>query len=300
MKYIVAILALTVQPALPVGITAHAKDSSAGSIDVEMERPIEATINGKSVRLTLAGDGLSYPVLNPDLAQRLSLKSSIVSVRATVGPVAIPGRTGVIKLGLDGKVNKRRALWFDKPISTAADGEIGPEALPHGVVRLILSPKKAGEGAITLPLHRETNRLGTTMSIGGRAIFVQFDPSRSHSLATASAAKLIGDAHGGRSGETRQEVIDFGVRRPVRRMTLERPLDLGGLKIASFGVRTSRAGGSVDAPAADADPDEIIVTASEKEDKRSRLTLTVGRDILGSCSNIVFDKAGRRIILSCG
>lgn len=95
--------------------------------------------------------------------------------------------------------------------------------------------------------------------------------------------------------------IRLGVMRPVRPMTLARPLGVGPLALDRIFVRTGDFGSAAaipDADAPEADPDEIVVTGAKPKGKQ-RYFLEIGRDALAGCSSILFDKVAKRVVLSC-
>lgn len=97
-----------------------------------------------------------------------------------------------------------------------------------------------------------------------------------------------------------QQEIAFGIKRPIRTLTLTRALGVGPLSLHTLGVRTMDNGNASDIAEAGtkADPNEIVVTAKGKHDpNRDRLSL--GADTLARCSSIVFDKPARVIRLTC-
>ncbi len=131
-----------------------------------------------------------------------------------------------------------------------------------------------------------------------------FHSPRQNSRGQRAAARLAA-AHGGTlSGDAVLTEIFFGVERPVRTMTLARPLALGMLSITTLGVRIGDYGRTAsireaDAPVEAVDPDEIVVTAKGGKRDMRRDTLSLGADYLKRCSSIVFDKPARQIRLTC-
>ncbi len=99
-------------------------------------------------------------------------------------------------------------------------------------------------------------------------------------------------------------MIAFGVSRPVRPLTLARPLVVGPLSLTRLGVRTAEGKDTSAIPDANTpppppvDPDEVVVTARPGRPRPG--TLTLGTDALARCSSIVFDKPARQVRLTCG
>jgi len=93
-------------------------------------------------------------------------------------------------------------------------------------------------------------------------------------------------------------VIEFGVVRPVRPMALARPLDLLGLRLAGFRVRTGDNRGDLTLPPdPNADPGEVVVTGGSRQ--RAAFVVHVGMDRLASCSALVWNNATRHMRLNC-
>jgi hypothetical protein len=108
----------------------------------------------------------------------------------------------------------------------------------------------------------------------------------------------IAAAQGGRwNGAPGRSVIVFGIERPVRPLALATPLAIGPLAVVQLGVRTGDGGSAAGIREAD-DPDEVLVAGGKARPDRDRLIL--GRDQLGRCSSLVFDKPRRAIRLTCG
>ena len=98
--------------------------------------------------------------------------------------------------------------------------------------------------------------------------------------------------------------IFFGVRRPVRTLSLQQPVQIGPLAIASLGVRTSGQSYAASAPgevyrtSVDDEEDIIVSAKGIKHDPRSD-TISLAADHLSRCSSIVFDRKRKVIELTC-
>jgi hypothetical protein len=127
---------------------------------------------------------------------------------------------------------------------------------------------------------------------------IRFDPHHPRTLATAGAGARLAAAYDGRiGGETASVPIAFGIARPVRTLRLAKPLQIGALTISTLGVRTADFGNASGIREAGGDPDEIVVTAKARNEKRDRISL--GADSLARCSSILFDKRARKVRLTC-
>ncbi len=305
---------------LLLGGAASAADKAAPVRDVPVGGMIAATIDGTPVSLRVDPAAPGLVLLTAATAERLALKSGALGLGYAVGGQGAMQATTVRPMTFGAVAVKRRIgfpsrkydkdqRWVGRAYGTVGDGSIGPGSLPELVVRIALRAPRAGERTVALPLVDGGGLFGrlsgkfAQVTIAGQPVRVRFDPYHPRTTVTANAATLIATAQGGTmSGASMPVEIAFGIARPVRTMTLARPLAIGPLAIATIGVRTSDVGSAAAIPDADAappDPDEIVVTARGKRDpKRDRLTL--GADVLDGCSEIVFDQLRKEVRLTCG
>lgn len=260
---------------------------------------VAVRIGGQPARLRISPWAPAAPTLNPDFADRAGLHGGWFRAAVKVGPVKIKGDTGVTTLDFGKVAFKRRAVWFEKPYARGADAAVGPGGLPVDIVRFDLRAPAPGERTVTLPLiQKPFLPTFAALDVGGRRLIVLFDPLHERTLATAGAGQSLAAALGGQlTGETGRAEVAFGIDRPVRLLRLARPLTIGPLRFDAVAVRISDNGSTAGIADADADPDEIVVTAKRNGDRRD--TLIVGRDQLDRCSSIIFDKPARQIRLSC-
>jgi hypothetical protein len=224
----------------------------------------------------------------------------LISFAVKVGPVKVKGETGVTKLEFGAAAFKRRVVWFERPYAHGADAAVGPGGLPVDIVRFQLRAPQPGERTLALPLIQKMFQpTYAEIAVGGRKVQVLFDPQHDRSLATAGAGQAIAAGLGGQlSGDASPSEVAFGITRPVRTLRLKSPLIIGPLSFDAVAVRIGDNGTTAGISDADADPDEIVVTAKGGGNRRD--TLIIGRDQLGHCSSIVFDKPAKQIRLTCG
>lgn len=276
----------------------------AGAADLTLDAAsnflIDATVNGRPVRLRVDPAGSEHVILNPDAARRLGLRGSLIGSQARIGPVRLRGSSNRVRLAIGAWSEGHRLLWMDRPIVAGADGLISPASLPFERVVFALAPPRPGEMTIELPM-RMVPRFGLshTLTVAGRPVALQLSLAEPETIATAAAGAILAEAHGGGwSGEAREAPIRFGVLRPVRAMTLARPAAVGHLAFDRLLVRTGDNRGALDLPGEpDADPGEVVVTGASRQ--RAWFMLTLGRDRLGACSSIVWDNRARRLTLNC-
>jgi len=276
--------------------------ASAADLTVEAASGflIDATINGQPVRLRVDPETSGYIILNPAAVQRLGLRRSMLGSRTQIGPVRLTGSSKVAEVSLGGVTGDRRLVWIDRPAVDGADGLIGPADMPYDQVTFRIGAPRAGEVAAELPLQFERSYgLFYPLRLGEHEILFQFTFTKAETMATGGAGAHLAALNGGSwAGEARDQVIDFGVVRPVRPLTLARPVNLGGLELVRLLVRTGDNRGNLSLPPEpDADPDEVTVTAGSRQ--RARFNVTVGRDRLDRCSSIVWDNRTRKMTFNC-
>lgn len=261
---------------------------------------IDATINGHAVRLRVDPETSGYVILNPATAERIGLRRSMLGSRTQIGPVRLTGSSKVAEVSIGGVTGDRRVVWIDRPAVEGADGLIGPADMHYARVTFAIGPARAGEAAVVLPMQFERSYgLFHPMILGEHEIRFQFTLTKADTMATAGAGAHLAALNGGRwSGEAREQVIDFGVVRPVRALTLGQSFSIEGLTLSSLLVRTGDNRGNLALPPEpDADPEEVVVTGASRQ--RARFNVTLGRDRLGQCSSLVWDNGTRRLTLNC-
>lgn len=270
-------------------------------------QPITTSVNGVTGTLLVDPGAPSMPILSRAYADRLTLKPGMFTIRWLIGPIVLPVPTAVERIDLGQGEEKRRIGWVERPYRSDVDGSIGPGGLPAKVVRFTLRAPQPGERTVALPMLDGGGLLGGSVGlfaridVEGEPVRVRFDLNQPHTLTNAGMALTLARIHAGTLAEARRAVpIVFGVERPVRTMTLARPLTIGPLAITTVDVRTGDFGNAegIASTAATPDPDEIVVEAKGKRD-RSRDRITLGTDALARCSAIVFDKPAKQVRLTC-
>lgn len=257
------------------------------------------TVNGHPLRLRVDPEAPGFVVLNPDVARRIGLRPSLLDVEAIIGPVRLDGSTKVALIEHEGMRFRRRIAWVAGNAADDADGLVNPANLPFDRVTFELGAPSAGETeqALTMDYTREYG-LRFAVPVGERKVHFLFSTSKARSMATAAAGAQLALAFGGVwSGAISEELIEYGVRRPVRPMTLQRPTAVGGVTVGKFLVRTGDHRGNNDLPSDSADPAEIVVTARSAQPAVYMITL--GLERLAACSRMTYERASRRLTLRC-
>jgi len=276
---------------------------------------VNAILDGAPVRLRVDPAAPGAPLIAQPLAEQLGLRLSRrlgIGFVYSIGPVHVTSSTAETEVNFGSGPEKQRVVWTSKSFSPVGDGSVGPAGVPEPVVRFQLRPTQGGETTISLPIQSAATLFGPgsrpTYSVAmpdGEPMRILFDPHHARTLATAGAAVRLARAFDGTvSGAAIPTEIFWGVERPVRTLTLNRPFALGSLKIQTLGVRTSDFGTAAairdaNAPVASPDPDEIIVIGKGKKRDIRRDMISLGADALARCSSIVFDKPARLVRLTC-
>ena len=291
-------------PALALALCLKALPAQAADLTVDANSHflIDATINGHPVRLRVDPETSGYIILNPETVTRIGLRRSMLGSSTRIGPVRLTGSSKVARVRIGDTEGNRRLVWIDRPAVEDADGLIGPADMPYDRVTFTLRPGAEGEAAYALPMEFVRSAgLSYPLTLGEQVVRVQFSLVKPDSMATAAAGALLASTYGGGwTGEARDQLIEFGVVRPVRPLVLQRPAELNGFGFSSFLVRTSDNRGNLDLPPEpDADPSEIVVTGSNGRRSRAVYSLTLGRDRLSACSSLVWDNRSRQLTLRC-
>ncbi|MBX9796295.1 hypothetical protein [Sphingomonas sp.] len=259
----------------------------------------DGRVNDAPARLRLTPWAPSAPTLNDDIVPKAGLHAGLFGFAVKVGPTKVRGNTSVARMSFGKYSYRRRVVWFDRRYDAGADGALGPGGLPAEVIRFELRPAQGGERTVALTMIENHFRpTYARVPMGKRNIIMLFDPQHETTVATAGAGAALAEVLGGQlSGAQGSAEVAFGIRRPVRTLKLERPLQIGPLSLTQVAVRIGDGGSVAGIKDADADPEEVVVSAKGGEDRRD--VVIVGRDHLARCSSIVFDKKAKQIRLSC-
>lgn len=282
-------------------VAAHSTSAAASELVLEAStrHVLDATINGYRVRLRVDPETPGYIVLNPDTAFRLLLRSPVAPARAVIGPVRLNGYVRGASLGVGNSSADRRVMWTNRRAVDGADGLVGPADLPFDRVTMRLRPAAAGEHMLELPMAFDRAfGLFHRVQIADQPLQIRISTVRRESLATAAAGALLAAELEGRwTGASRNQLIKYGIMRPVRPMAVAIPFGLGHVPLHSFLVRgvgnAAQVGGD---QAAGIDVDELVVTGSRQ---LPPYNISFGLDWLSACSSVTWDNRTRRMLISC-
>jgi hypothetical protein len=305
MRPLLPILLLVVSPAY----------AAKAPLELEVDRPFVATINGKPVTLALSSGTVDHIMLNYPVVQRLRLRPESVDNTANLevgGLTVLKGRHGGAWVRAAGRWQEQQVYWFPNASPLLLDGSIGPMAIPQPRLSLRFAKGNA-QTAVRLRLAGEidTTAYGV-VATDAQGFVITVDPGVRRSLPLVSAAlgaDLAAVLGGQLVGGSWLEEIVLGVRRPVRRLVLDRPLMLGRLRFDEVAVRV---GGPQDytqflAPGqkpigeAPDDPEEQVVRGRTLVQRRVAFVMTLSRTQIEQfgCTQLMIDKHAMSWELAC-
>ncbi len=297
---------------LAIGLSASASASDPPAAAELVARPgelVAATIEGAPAQLRVVSGGPDRLVLNPDYVARAGITPAPIAGSANLtiaGRRAFKGKNRPLDFVIGGVAQKGRAFWFADAPPLPGDGSIGPWALPQSRVTLAFGDTNTVSKRHDFPLLGGINSSSATgyqEASFGLYIGFDLDDPIAYPVASAAAGAAIARVYGGTlSGATWDIEILLGVMRPVRLMTLERPMVIGPLSMKQIAVRVrdriDAAGRGEPIPDGTEDPSEIVVPA-KKKGPRPAFTLSIPRATMAACSRLTFDKGAKRIELWC-
>lgn len=301
--------------ALPLAQLAAFDEMQAvpAAIEINADKPLTAIIDGKPAELQVVSGFVDRLTLHSDFVVKHGIRPAPIMGKADInfyGRREIRGKNRPLDYSIGGAKENGRAFWFADIPQPRFDGSIGPFAIPFDIVAIRLSPSQIGEKVHAMIYFGDVNNgsnAGHVDPTFRTTVNFAVEKRMLYPLASAATGAAIAAAYGGTlSGEPWEEEIAFGIKRPVRLLTLERPFVIGQFAFTKIAVRVRGgldSGGVGDAIAEassdDTDPAEIVVTGTGKKPRQPVFSFDIDRNILGACSTITFDKSAKQIRLSC-
>ena len=163
------------------------------------------TVNGVPAKLRVDPAAPGLPLVTPEIAAAAKLKGGgllAFGMIYRVGTEGVIGRTQVAPFGAGTRPGKRRVGWTPRPWIAGVDAVVGPAGVDEAVVRFNLHAPAPGERTATLELPRDGGLLSewfpvaARIDVAGRPLRVRFAPYRAHSVANATAARMLADTLG--------------------------------------------------------------------------------------------------------
>lgn len=237
--------------------------------------------------------------LNPDAARRLRLVWQ-GQRDIQIGRVTLSGRWAETTLAVQGQTVPVVVAEHGRVAVTEADGIVGPDILPFATIHWRSAGAPPPSDGLTLPLTIG-GPTGLTATPPGLAVPVRlrFTLMRDRSEATAAAGSLLAQRYGARfEGDEAPLPVLFGIDRPARTLRFDRTPLLAGFRFPSVAVRITDFRGDNPLPADPIAADEIVISAADHP-QPAQAWVTLARDRLSRCAEIVYRAVPRTLTLNC-
>nr|WP_310524996.1 hypothetical protein [Polymorphobacter sp.] len=259
------------------------------------------------IRLALSFD--SALILNTAPAQRAGLKPFPLIGKRTFKSALIPGGEATFRGNLFGVTPRGVAkstvpvIWVDKPIADDAEGVLAASVLKADRIVFVMGPQAAGSKLYTLT--RKGGGVMMKAKIGDETIDVALELNSPDTVMNArAAAALTAAGVVKRAGEVGFWRPFPGVALPFERLVpapggtlLGLPLSRPAVRVTEVQAKAIDARAKAGTSTVDDDADAITVTATRKKGRDP--WILIGRDMLGKCSRIEFDRPGKTWMLTC-
>lgn len=266
---------------------------SSISLDARAGNPIiDAEINDRPVRFEVDLRFGDYVAVSNAAAQRLRLtRVPIVGVRVGVdgSDATIRGRIARPRIAFAGETSRAFAGIFPAPVTDRADGVIGPGALPHDRIIVVLADEQLGARDITFQLE-DADQWSGRANVGGHSLRILFNTAIQQTVFNRSATRLF-DAAGAipASGELASVSLILGLHTMMQPVATD--LTALGFPLAPAMARTN-------APLLGATEEDAIIVSANADDPPPP-SIALGRAALASCSSISVDRRTRTLTLRC-
>jgi len=272
-------------------------------VPIVMKKTVEL-----DARVALSYDGVL--ALNTLAADRAGLKSFPLVGKFSFKNALFPGGMATFRINLfdvtPRGLPKRKipVLWVDKPVAADADGVLPVSLMQADQIVFNLGPQAPNARVYTIT-RKDRDSVIMRARVGDETIDVTFELNSPDTVMNARAAAAFSNAGlVKRNGEVSFWRPFPGIALPLERMTPAQGAAIVGLPMGRPAVRITEAQAKeLDArtkagtSTAEDDGDAITVTASRKKGNDPRIL--IGRDVLGACSRIVFDRPGKSWQLTC-
>jgi hypothetical protein len=278
--------------ALALAWSGAASAQSSITLDARAGNPIiDATINNRPVRLEVDMRLGEVAAVSNSAAQRLRIRRvPIVGVRVGIdgSDATIGGRIARPRIEIGDEASSSFMGVFPAPVTTRADGVIGPSALPFDTIIVTLGAEEPGARDIVFQLEDPDN-WRSHATVGGRQLDVLFNAGAQETVFNRPATRqLDGDGAIPAHGDVAEVHLILGLRTMMQPVTTN--LTVEGLALPSAMARTN-------APLLGADEDaDIVVTGNSDPPPPS---VTLGRAALAHCAYMRVDRRARTLTLRC-
>lgn len=273
-------------------LAAPALAQTSITLDAAPPAIIEAEINRRPVRLEVDPRIPDMLVLSTTASERLGIRRlPFATVQVGIeGGGSMGGRLARPNIRFGERTARSFAGVFPVPVSTQADGVIGPGSLPYDIITLRLGADPANPRDIVMPLA-DADIWAAQAEVGGRNLRLMFDLTNESSIFNRPAARLF-DSAGliPVAGELAERPLILGLSTQMQPVTTD--LTVHGLSLGPTFARTI-------APLLGALEEDAIIAQGEASETPP--TLTLGRRALmqAGCSSISVDRRTRQLTLRC-
>ena len=249
---------------------------------------VDAQINGQAVRLEIDFRPPDVSLLNPAAAQRLHIFQMFnLSLQVDSG-ASIRGRLARPRMTFQGNQASRAfAGVFAIPVTSRADGVIGPGVLPEDVITIVLGPDIPNARTITLPLAN-ADVWTSAATAGGLGLRTNFDLGRQESVFNVTAARTFNEQNKIASdGDLIDREVILGLTTKVQPVRTE---------LMALGLALSPAYARTNEPLHGAEDENAVVVTAHAPPPPG---MTIGRAALSHCSSISVDRRTKQMTLRC-
>jgi hypothetical protein len=273
-------------------VAASAAAQTSITLDANPAALIDAEINGRAVRLEVDPRMPDMLAISTPAAERLGLRR-LPLARALVGiegGASMRGRIARPRITLGERAVRNLAGIFPAPVSTRADGVIGPGSLPYDVVTLRLSGEAGATREIMFALAN-ADIWSTRSTVGGVEVRLLFDLANEATILNRPLSRQLDrDGKIRASGDLAERAIILGLSTLMQPVNTD--LSASGLLLGPTFARTT-------APLLGAlEADAFVI---EAEGSETPPTLTLGRQALlaAGCVSISVNRRTRQLTLRC-
>ncbi len=276
-----------------LGFAAPAAAQTSITLDARRGAPVvEAEINRQPVRLEIDLRMPDLLAMSTSAAERLEVRrlplaNAVVRID---GGGAMRGRIARPRISFGERASRAFAGVFPAPVSTAAEGVVGPGALPYEVITIVLAEAPANVREITFALD-DADVWRAQVQVGGETVNVLFDVTNEASVFNRPAARTFD--HSGAivaSGEVSERQLILGLSTMMQPITTE--LAIEGIALAPAFARTN-------APLLGVTEEDALVVEAEGEAPPPAIVIGRAALLRAGCASISVDRRTQRLTLRC-
>lgn len=273
-------------------LAAPAAAQTSITLDAAPVAIIEAQINGRRVQLEVDPRMPDMLALSTSAAERLGVRRlPLAAIEVGIdGGGSMRGRIARPNIRFGQRSARNFAGVFRAPVSTRADGVIGPGSLPYDVITIRLGADAPSHRDIVMLLE-DADIWTTDAEVGGQSLRLTFDVANEASILNRAAARLF-DSRGviPVAGDLAERPLILGLSTNMQAVTTE--LTVHGLSLGPTFARTI-------APLLGALEADAIVAEGEASDSRPALALGRAALTQAGCSSISVNRRTRQLTLRC-